>query len=265
MSEAIKETIRDEMIRVEALSFHDGDRALLSSLSFSVKAGGIHGILGPKGAGKSLLLNLLAGITKADGGSITIRGQELWSEGTVKNAKIGYLPQYPTFYKTMTIFEILDFVGETRGVPASRRYRQIKESLELLELDAVQNRLYERLTPSEAKRTALAAALLGNPDVILIDEPFLWIESTLREQITHVISMLGSVKTVLLASSDFSVVRSLCEDVLILSDGEALALGSFEELEQKLTAREEGLTLEELYRSLLPADATATERKEVLS
>lgn len=264
MSEA---NVREEMIRVEGLSHREGDRAFFSSLSFTVKAGGVHGILGPHGAGKSLFFSFLAGTTQADEGEIMICGKELLTDGAPKNVKIGYLPQHPAFYKSMTVFEILDFVSETRGVSANRRYRQIKEALDLVGLSSVQNRLFERLTPSEAKRTALAAALLGNPDVILLDEPFLWVESDLRGQIAHVISMLGGVKTVLLASSDFSVIREFCDDVLILSDGEVLAQGSFEELEQKLAAREEGTTLEEIYRSLFSADsrsADASNGKEVL-
>ncbi len=263
MSEIIETTAREEMIRVENLSYFEEDRALLSSLSFSIPKGGVHGVLGPRGSGKGLLLSILAGCEKADEGSTTVHGIQSCEETNTRK-KIGYVPKHPAFYRDMTVLEVLDFIGEAREVPADKRYRQIKEALELLELSERKNRLVSRLTPSETTRLSIAGALLGNPDVILLDDPFSQKDPELRALLSRLIPMLGRVKTVLLSGTDFKTIRSLCEDVAILADGKILAYGTFEELEHQLTQRGETASLEKIYESLLPSVQTLTDRKEEL-
>lgn len=230
--EAMAESKTQEWIRVAGLSKTEGGVSL-SDFSCSFSKGGVHGILGPSGAGKSLLLNLLSGSLEPEGGQIMMRGTVFSADPAMK-AKIGYVPKDPVFYSNMTVLEILDFMGQARGVAADKRYRQIKEAMELTGVEEIQNRLSARLNKEERKRVSYAGALLGNPDVLYIDEPIPVKDAAKRGEFSNLIAMLGKVKTVILASSDFSVVRSLCEDTLIMADGRLLVQDRFEALEEKL-------------------------------
>lgn len=235
------------MIQASHLSKeYDGKKAL-TDVSFSISAKGIHGILGPKGAGKSTLMDLLCGCETADEGEILLQGAPV----SEQKGKIGYVPESPEFYATMTVLETLDFVGEIRGVSADKRYRQIKEAVELMDLESVRNRLIRHLTKEEKKKVALAAALLGNTELVLIDEP-LWGKNAVKQKETQALfAMLGKHKTVIVASENFSLIRDLCEDVLILSEGSVIAQDTFAGLEEKLLRKDGAPSLEAVYESLV--------------
>ncbi len=222
------------MIQVSRLSKAYGEQRVLKNLSFSIAPKGIHGILGPKGSGKTTLMDVLAGCEIADEGTIRLDGQNFDVNKDEQKARIGYVVEQPCFYEAMTAMEILEFVGEARGVSVDKRYRQIKEALELTDIEAVQNRLISHLTKEERKRLALAVALLGNTEVLLWDEPMQGILAERKQEWLSLIRMLGKHKTVVLASRDFSLIRELCEDVIILSEGAVLAQDTFEGLESKL-------------------------------
>ena len=248
--------LRPTVLRVEKVSGADPYERKVESLSFEIAEKGVHAILGPKGSGKTLLMDLLSGSEWAGDGRILFGEQELTPEAWELKKKIGYVQQRCPFDGTQTVTEVLDFVGEARGVVPEKRYRQIKEALDLTGLEACRNRLVKRLTAEEEKRLGLAAALLGNPDVLLLDEPIPAVRADARQEFFELIRMLGRIKTVLLATADFEVARSLCEDVVILSDGKLLAKGGFEELDAKLKAGGESESLEQIYRMLAAAAAT---------
>ena len=242
----------EAILQVSHLYKNDEERKFLTDVTVSFSPKGIHGILGPKGAGKSALMDLLAGCATADEGTIFFLGQEI-SERDVKWKKeIGYVPRTPEFYGTMTVLETLDFVGEVRGVSADKRYRQMKEAISLMELEAVENRLTSRLSKWEKKRLALAAALLGNTSVLLVDDP-LFFER--RNENLSLLRMLGKHKTVIVASSDFALMKELCEDVVILSEGTVYAQDCWERLEENIRSstsdQQETMSLENLYDSLV--------------
>lgn len=235
------------MIQASHLKKKYDKNLVLEDVSFSIPAKGIHGILGPKGAGKSTLMDLLAACETANEGEILLQGATVAEQ----KEKIGYVPEFPDFYARMTVLETLDFVGEIRGVSTDKRYRQIKEATELMGLESIQNRLIGRLTQEEIKKVALAAALLGNPEVVLIDEP-LWGTTAVKQRDNEqLLRMLGKHKTVVIASENFSMIRHLCEDVLILSEGSVIAQDTFEGLEEKLLRKEGAPSLEAVYESLL--------------
>ncbi len=240
MADTTETTKTAKTIQVSHLSkydFQSGERKIvLDDLSFNVsmEAKGIHGILGPKGAGKSTLLAILSGSAEADGGTVYIKGKEIHPHGKEQRKRIGFVPEIPVFYHDMTVEETLDFMGQIRDVPADKRYRQIKEALELVGLDEIRGRLVRYLTMQDKKRLSVAGALLGNPEVLLLDEPISAKDTATRSEFQNLIRMLGKIKTIVLASSDFKTVRELCEDVVILSDGKILAKDRFEVLEEKL-------------------------------
>lgn len=234
MTEAIREE-REILVQGKGIFVSAQEGGSLTDVSCSFEKGGVHGILGTFGSGKTLLLEVLAGCRAPKEGEILFKEQVCSPmEPTIK-AKIGYVPKEPVFYGDMTVAETLDFIGQTRCVSADRRYRQIKEALELIGLEGLGGRLVFRLTPQEKKRLSYGGALLGNPDVLYIDEPIPPIrDAVAKREFAELVKMLGRVKTVILASTDFATVRELCQDVLILSEGAVMVQGGFEDLERQL-------------------------------
>ena len=225
----------------------------ISDLSLTFFKGGIHGILAPKGSGKTLITDLISGVERPEQGSITVGGKDLLANPNAAKKKLGYVPQESVFFDGMTVSETMNFIGEARLVPAEKRYRQIKEAMDLLGIDGIGKRLIRRLSTAELKRLAIAAALLGNPDLLVMDEPIPQNAGEGKQAFLDLIRMLGRIKTIVLATSDIELARSLCEDVVILSDGKILAQGTFEELDAKLRRNGDGCTLESIYAQLCAA------------
>ena len=225
---------------------------IVNDLSFSIAKKGIHGILAPMGAGKTELLDIISGSRDAVGGGVRLFGKEVSSSDLSVKKKIGYVPEYSCLYSDMTVLEIMSFVGESKGVESGKLIRQIKEALELTDLYDSRDRLVGRLTEYDKKKLALSAALLGNPEIILVDEPVAKKMSGERQsEIMGILSMLGKMKTIIIATQIYGVAKELCEDVVILSDGKLVCAGTFEALEEKLRAAEGNkATLEQLYESI---------------
>ena len=219
MSESM-ETV--EMLRAESIFKSYGEHEAVADVSLSISKGEIHGILGPVGAGKTTLMEILSGSISADSGSVRMSGNPVGIGEKAVKARIGYMPERNSFFADMTVGEILNFVGDAKGVVSEKRYRQIKEALDLVGLSERQNRLVGHLSGEEIKRLSLAAALLGNPDILLLDEPIPSVSAEKKEEFFGVIRMLGRIKTVVLATADYSTAKELCDDVTILSDGKTL-------------------------------------------
>lgn len=226
-------------------------RYVISDLNFIFLKKGIHGILAPKGSGKTELMDILSGSCEAKRGSAVLFGKEISTSSAVKK-KIGYVTEHSCFYSNMTVFEIMSFVGQSKGVESGKLYRQIKEALELTGLDNVSNKLVKKLTEFDKKKLAVSAALLGNPDIILIDEPIAKKMSAERAaKITGILNMLGKMKTVVIATELYSVAKELCEDVVILSDGKMVCAGVLGVLEDNFRLSDENhTTLEKAYESI---------------
>ena len=240
----------------------DGD-FILDGVSFSFGRRGVHGILSPKGGGKTALLDILACAKGYDGGELVIDGIRIPPCGAdgkqAKEAKteIGYVRQNSEFYPQMTPVELLNFIGSARGEAPDKLTRQIKEALELVGLEGVSNRLIGRLELTEQKMLGYAAAIVGNPEILIIDEPKSKLTAGNMDTVKGIVRLFGKRKTVIIATEDFKIARELCDDIVIISDGSVLASGSFEELEDKLASRDDGrgTTLEALYNSLARASA----------
>ncbi len=230
-------------------------KAGLCEVSFSFEKKGIHCILAPKNSGKTQLMNILAGCDCADSGEAYVYGVGILGNPEAKK-RIGYLRQENTLYSDMTAVEVMSFVGETKKVESSKLYRQIKEALELVGLDSIKNKLVKNMTEYDRKKLLLAAALLGNPDILLLDEPITGkVVGERKEELEGLVRMLGKMKPVVLTTDDYKLARSLGADVVIISDGKVLAKGSFDVLEHRLASSEQHTTLEALYNSLTAASA----------
>ena len=262
MSEVFEE--KNNFLIFDEVNKSVNDVQVLYDISFDFKKKGVHGILAPKGSGKTEILDLIASVSFADSGLISLDGRKIInsSDKDVKASKmkVGYVRANTEFYGDMTVMETLSFVGETRKVKSDKLNRQIKEALELVGLYDIKQRLVKLLSFGEQKKLSLACALLGNPDVILIDEPDVSEMGYKRQddELFDLIRMLGKPKTVIITTQDFKTAKALCGDIVILSDGKVLANGTFEELEAKLDGQ---ASLEALYNSLLSTSKKGRDKK----
>ncbi|MBO5845787.1 MAG: ABC transporter ATP-binding protein [Clostridia bacterium] len=223
------------MITVKNLTKKYGDRAALDSLSFTISKGGIHGILGPHGAGKTTLMNIISGYLLPDGGDVTLSNAHSSESVAEARGRIGYLPEALPLYENMTVRELLVFVAEVKKVPEDRIEKNVARAMELTYIDEFANRLAKNLSPDIRKLLGLAMAMLGNPDVILIDEPTKGLNPAQRAAIRDIIAQLGEIKTVIVSSSDIYELKRICRDIVIISDGRKIAEGEIDELERRLS------------------------------
>ena len=199
-----------------------GDRTLLDDISFSIEEKGVYAILGKKGSGKTALADVLAGCSDIESGELIFKNISVYSNSKnncMAKLKIGYVSQEINFFSDMTVFEILDFAGKLRRVQADKRIRQIKEALDIVGLSDKYEVFIGELSSSEKKRLSLAHALIGNPSLIIFDEPTANIALGDADLISDVIMMLGDKKTVILLTDKVRLAQSVATNVGIISNG----------------------------------------------
>ena len=220
------------MIEVKNLTKAYGTRVAVDGISFQINNGKIYGLLGPNGAGKSTTMNLLTGCLAPTSGRVKINGFDMQTDPVKAKKYIGYLPEIPPLYEEMTPLEYLTFVAEAKGVSYERGVRQVNEVMELVQLNAVRNRLISHLSKGNRQRVGIAQALLGNPDIIILDEPTVGLDPAQINEIRALVRRLGEKKTVIISSHLLSEIEELCDHVLILSEGKLVANAPLEELRE---------------------------------
>ena len=230
------------LVKVEQVCKEFSDEFSLRDISFEISEKGVYGFLGKSGSGKSALALVLAGACEPDGGSIVYKEKELYTSqkqtAQIKR-KIGFVPQKCIFDLDMTAFEVLDLTGKAKGVDPDKRYRQIREALEITGLQKQKDVLVASLTLSQKKRLAIANSLLANPDVIIMDEPLRYLDPSQAQEIKSLISMLEKKKVVLIFSAFADEIQSLCSHTAILVGGRIVLWDSVEAILSKL--RENGM------------------------
>ena len=222
------------MIEVQHLTKRYGSHLAVDDLSFFVQKGVIYGLLGPNGAGKSTTMNILTGYISATGGTVTIDGHDVLEEPGEARACIGYLPEQPPLYPDMTVEDYLRFAAELKGVRRAERTSQVEKAMARTGLESVGRRLIRNLSKGYKQRVGLAGALMGSPKVIILDEPTVGLDPAQMIEIRALIRDLGRTHTVILSSHILSEVQAVCQQVLILSKGRLVAVGSPEELGETL-------------------------------
>ena len=220
------------MIEVKNLTKAYGTRVAVDGISFQINNGKIYGLLGSNGAGKSTTMNLLTGCLAPTSGRVKINGFDMQTDPVKAKKYIGYLPEIPPFYEEMTPLEYLTFVAEAKGVSYERGVRQVNEVMELVQLNAVRNRLISHLSKGNRQRVGIAQALLGNPDIVILDEPTVGLDPAQINEIRALVRRLGEKKTVIISSHLLSEIEALCDHVLILSEGKLVANAPLEELRE---------------------------------
>ena len=218
------------MIEVSHLSKSYGSRPAVQDLSFTVPDGQIYGLLGPNGAGKSTIMNILTGYLAPTEGEVKVAGFRLPEQAQQAKACVGYLPEQPPLYPEMTVQEYLDFVAELKGVKRAQRKQQVLRAARRTGLEDVLPRLIRSLSKGYRQRVGIAQALLGAPQLIILDEPTVGLDPAQVIEIRRLIQELGKTHTVILSSHILSEVQAVCSQVLILSKGHLVAVGAPEQL-----------------------------------
>lgn len=224
------------MITVEHLTKCYGDFTAVDDLSFEIEEGHVYGFLGPNGAGKSTTMNIMTGCLSATAGRVTIDGYDIFEEPDKAKRLMGYLPEQPPLYLNETPVEYLKFVGEAKGLRGRELAAQIEAVISQTRLETMKNRLISKLSKGYKQRVGIAQALLGNPKVIILDEPTVGLDPIQIIEIRDLIRQLGQEHTVIFSSHILSEVQAICEKVLIIAKGKLAAFDEPDNLEKLLTA-----------------------------
>ena len=211
------------MIEIEHLTKKYGTHTAVSDLSFRVDSGQIYGFLGPNGAGKSTTMNIMTGCLSATEGTVRIDGYDIFEEPNQAKRRIGYLPEQPPLYLNETPKEYLRFVGEAKGLRGAELERQMRAVIEQTGIGDVCRRRISALSKGYKQRVGIAQALLGNPEVIILDEPTVGLDPLQIIEIRTLIQELGQSHTVIFSSHILSEVQNLCHQILIISHGKLVA------------------------------------------
>ncbi len=218
------------MIEVKDLVKRYSKNTAVDHLNFHVQKGQIYGFLGPNGAGKSTTMNMMTGYLDPTEGQILINGYDVAEEPMEARKCIGYLPEIPPLYPDMTVLEYLRFAAELKQVPKNERSMEIERVMDETRIKDMENRLIRHLSKGYKQRVGLAQALLGDPEVLILDEPMVGLDPKQIIEIRELIRGLGKKHTVILSSHILSEISSICDHVLIISNGKLVASGTPENL-----------------------------------
>lgn len=242
------------MIEVKNLTKRYGNHKAVNDLSFRVEKGQIYGFLGPNGAGKSTTMNILTGYLAATEGTVTIDGVDVQKEPEKVKSMIGYLPEIPPLYVDMKVEEYLAFVAELKKIPAKQRKEQMEKVMEMTNITDMRKRLIKNLSKGYKQRVGLAQAILGNPKLIILDEPMVGLDPKQIIEIRDLIKELGKEHTVILSSHILSEISMVCDHIMIISKGKLVASDSPEGLQEQMSGEKD------IHLAIL-ADWTMEDRK----
>ncbi len=222
------------MIEISGLTKWYGDNVGVDNIDFTVQKGEILGFLGPNGAGKSTTMNIITGYIPSNAGSVKVSGYDILKEPAEVKKRIGYLPEHPPLYMDMTVREYLNFIYEIKKVTFNRK-SHIDEVMDLVKIGDMQKRLIKNLSKGYKQRVGLAQALLGNPEVLILDEPTVGLDPKQIIEIRNVIKALGKEHTIILSSHILPEINAICERVIIINKGKIVASDTPQNLSKKLT------------------------------
>lgn len=222
------------MIEVKNLVKRYGDHLAVDHLSFSVQEGQILGFLGPNGAGKSTTMNIITGYMSATDGTVTVNGHDVYEEPEEVKKMIGYLPEIPPLYPDMTVLEYLRFVADIKKVNKTEKKQMIIDIMEATKITEVSNRLIKHLSKGYRQRVGLAQAIMGYPEVIILDEPTVGLDPKQIIEIRELIKELSKKHTIILSSHIMQEVSAVCDQVLIIDNGKLIIKDKPENLSNHL-------------------------------
>lgn len=210
------------MIEIQNVTKRYGKKVAVNQVSFTINKGEILGFLGRNGAGKTTTMNILTGYISSSEGTVTIDGYDILQNPREVKKKIGYLPEQPPLYMDMTVDEYLDFACSIKGIHKNRK-QHVQEISELVKITDVHNRLIKNLSKGYKQRVGLAQALIGNPEILILDEPTVGLDPMQIIEIRDLIKDLGKEHTIILSSHILPEVADVCERLVIINKGEIVA------------------------------------------
>ncbi len=223
------------MIQVENITKKYGNFVAVDKINFEIEEGEIVGFLGPNGAGKSTTMNMITGFIEPTEGRIIVDGYDISKKAKKAKKEIGYMPEGVPLYNELTVTEFVTYMAELKGVAKKERKEKVKKIIEETGLEDVKNKLTKNLSRGYKQRVSLAGALVGNPKVIILDEPTVGLDPKQVTEIRALIKELGKKHTVILSSHILSEVSQICNRVIIINKGQIVAIDTPEKLEEKVT------------------------------
>ena len=230
------------MIKVKNVTKKYGSTIAVDNISFEVKDGEVVGFLGPNGAGKSTTMNMITGFIEPTKGQIIVNGNDISQKPRKAKKEIGYMPENVPLYYELTTKEFISYMAELKMVKRNERKAEVEKVIKEMGLEDVQNKLIRNLSRGYKQRVSMAGALVGNPDVIILDEPTVGLDPKQITEIRSLIKKLGEKHTVILSSHILSEVSQICEKVVIINKGKIVAIDTPENLE-KATKENNGISL----------------------
>lgn len=222
------------IVEIDNLVKNYGENVAVDDLNLKIDEKGVYGFLGPNGAGKSTTMNIITGYIGATSGTVKINGFDIFKEPENAKKNIGYLPEMPPLYQDMTVFEYLDFVSKIKKIKKDERQANIEKSLEMTRTNEVRDRLIKNLSKGYKQRVGIAQAIMGMPELIILDEPTVGLDPKQIIEIRDLIKKLGEEHTVILSSHILTEISEVCEKIFIISQGKLVAQGTESELVGKL-------------------------------
>ncbi|MCR5592669.1 MAG: ABC transporter ATP-binding protein [Saccharofermentans sp.] len=223
------------MIEITNLVKRYGDIKAVNGISFTVNDGEVLGFLGPNGAGKSTTMNIITGYLSSTSGSVKVNGHDILEEPDLAKKCIGYLPEMPPLYFDMTVLEYLNFICDLKKVPKNERKEQLASILSMVKIVDMADRLIGNLSKGYKQRVGIAQALVGNPDILILDEPTVGLDPNQILEIRKLIRKLAQKHTVILSSHILSEVQAVCDRVVIINKGKVAAIDTITDLSTKLS------------------------------
>ena len=257
------------MLQVEHLTRRYGPVTAVDDLSFEISEVGVYGFLGPNGAGKSTTMNIMTGCLSATAGMVKISGYDIYDQPREAKRRIGYLPEQPPLYLGETPEEYLRFVGEAKGLRGETLRQQMEAVIEETGIGEMRSRRIDALSKGYRQRVGIAQALLGQPELVILDEPTVGLDPLQILDIRALIAALGKTRTVLISSHILSEVQTMCSKILIIAHGKLVAFDTPERLEEQLSspgeitvAADTGADVAKALVAELPGAASVTVSEE---
>lgn len=224
------------MIEVKNITKKYGNFVAVDNISFTIKDGEIVGLLGPNGAGKSTTMNTITGFIEQTEGNVIVNGYDTLKKSKRAKSQIGYMPEGVPLYDDLSIKEFVTYMAELKKVKRKEKKEQVQDIIKKTGLDEIQNKLIKNLSRGQKQRVSLAGALVGNPKVLILDEPTVGLDPKQIMEIRSLIKDLGREHTVILSSHILSEVSQICDRVIIINNGKIVAEDTPEHLENKVSS-----------------------------
>ena len=251
----------DSVVTVDALTFSYGIRQVLQGISFALGRGEVVGLLGPNGAGKSTTIKVLTGILPPGGGAVRVAGYSMPTEAVEAKKRIGYVPEAAALFESLTGQEFLELMGRLQEVPEEILQSRIDQFLKQFDLAGVRQRRLDEYSKGMRQKVLLSAALLHNPDVVMLDEPLSGLDVNAGFMVRDLVAALAAEgKTILYSSHVLDVVERVCDRALIIHEGRLIADGSLESLK----ASTQRGSLEDVFRQLTHAEEKVNGVSEII-